>query len=354
MNKTAPFFVSCFALLLASVAARAELSPTALYPAPHFTLTNQDDRPFSDADLVGKTWVVDFVFTRCGGPCPMMTQKMVKLSKQIKSPDARFVSISVDPTYDRPAVLKQYAKDQGATDPRFVFLTGEPKAIYDLAEKGFKLTARPSLDGSSIDHDEHFLLIDGSGGVRGIYHSRDDVKLAQLVADATALTSDANISSGGGMSDNRRAWIARFPAINASLNAISGILLCLAMMFIQIRRVRIHAALMIAAVISSTVFLACYLTYHTLKYQAGSATTVFPTSPVRPLYLVILLSHTILAVVVVPLVVMTLVRAWRRQWDRHRRIAKPTFWIWLYVSATGVIVYWMLYHLAPRIVAQQS
>jgi protein SCO1/2/putative membrane protein len=264
----------------------------------------------------------------------------------------RFVSISVDPTYDTPAILKQYAKDQGATDPRFVLLTGQPKMIYELAEKGFKLTARPSLDGSVIEHDERFLLIDGQGGVRGIYHTQDPEKMAALVIDATSLTSGdgPNIRSSPGPNP----WVARFPAINASLNAISGILLCLAMMFIQIRRVRIHAALMIAAVISSTVFLACYVTYHTLKFQAGSAVTVFPTSPLRPLYLVILLSHTILAVVVVPLVVMTLIRAARRQWERHRRIAKPTFWIWLYVSATGVIVYWMLYHLAPRIVGQSS
>jgi protein SCO1/2/putative membrane protein len=340
MTKTLRLFLSCIALLPAALA-RAEVSADALFPAPQFKLTNQDNQPFSDADLKGKTWIVDFVFTRCGGPCPMMTQKMVKLSKEIHSPDARFVSISVDPTYDTPTVLKQYAKDQGATDPRFVLLTGEPKTIYELAEKGFKLTARPSLDGSVIEHDERFLLIDGKGGVRGIYHTKDDALMAQLVVDAQSLTL-------------RNVWIARFPAINASLNATSGILLCLAMMLIQARRVRLHATFMIAAVISSTVFLGCYLTYHTLKYQAGSATTAFPESPVRPLYLVILISHTILAVVVVPLVVMTLIRAARRQWDKHRRIAKPTFWIWLYVSATGVIVYWMLYHLAPRIVAQQS
>jgi protein SCO1/2/putative membrane protein len=340
MTKTLQVFLSCLALLPTALA-RAEVSADALFPAPQFKLTNQDDQPFSDADLKGKTWIIDFVFTRCGGPCPMMTQKMVKLSKEIHSPDARFVSISVDPAYDTPAVLKQYAKDQGATDRRFVLLTGEPKVIYELAEKGFKLTARPSLDGSVIEHDERFLLIDGTGGVRGIYHTKDDTSMAQLVVDAQSLTL-------------RNVWIARFPAINASLNATSGILLCLAMMLIQARRVRLHATFMIAAVISSTVFLACYLTYHTLKYQAGSATTAFPASPVRPLYLVILISHTILAVAVVPLVVMTLIRAARRQWDRHRRIAKPTFWIWLYVSATGVIVYWMLYHLAPRIVAQQS
>jgi protein SCO1/2/putative membrane protein len=344
MNKIALLLLSCVALLM-TVSARAEVSATALYPAPHFTLTNQDDHAFSDADLAGKTWVVDFVFTRCGGPCPMMTQKMVKLSKEVASPDMRFVSISVDPSYDTPAVLRQYAKDQGATDPRFVFLTGQPKVIYELAEKGFKLTARPSLDGSVIEHDERFLLIDAQGGVRGIYHTQDPEKMSALAMDARTLAASSNSSA---------AWIARFPAINASLNATSGILLCIAMALIQGRRVRLHAGFMIAAVVSSTAFLACYVTYHTLKYQAGSATTVFPASPIRPLYLVILLSHTILAVVVVPLVVMTLIRAGRRQWDKHRRIARPTFWIWLYVSATGVIVYWMLYHLAPRIVGQSS
>jgi len=325
---------------------RAEVSREALYEAPKFQLTNQEGKPFGDADLKGKVWVVDFVFTRCMGPCPLMTQKMVTLSHTVKSPDVRLVSISVDPSYDTPEVLRKYAEQQGATDPRFVFLTGEPRTIYDLAEKGFKLTARPSLDGSVIEHDERFLLIDGSGGVRGIYRSNEPESMEALAVDAEKLAASAAVG------ESTKAWMARFPLINASLNATSGVLLCIAMIFIQFRRVRLHAGFMIAAVVSSAAFLVSYVTFHALKAQTGSATTVFPASPIKPFYLTILISHSILAVVIVPMVIVTLVRAWRRNWSAHRRIARPTFWLWLYVSVTGVAVYWMLYHLAPRIVAQ--
>jgi protein SCO1/2/putative membrane protein len=336
-------------------AARAEVSPEALYQVPQFRLTDQAGKPFGSADLKGKVWIVDFVFTRCLGPCPLMTQRMVTLSHTVKSPDVRLVSISVDPSYDTPEVLRQYAEQQGATDPRFVFLTGEPRTIYDLAEKGFKLTARPSVDGSVIEHDERFLLIDGDRGVRGIYHSNDPQSMEALAVDAERLASSsgsAGAGAGGAVGASAKAWMARFPLINASLNATSGVLLCLAMIFIQFRRVRLHAGFMIAAVVSSLAFLVSYVTFHALKAQTGSATTVFPASPIKPFYLTILISHSILAVVIVPMVIVTLVRAWRRNWGAHRRIARPTFWLWLYVSVTGVAVYWMLYHLAPRIVAQ--
>ena len=97
--------------------------------------------------------------------------------------------------------------------------------------------------------------------------------------------------------------------------------------------------------VTSGAFLASYITFHVLKHMAGSATTVFPASPIKPFYLTILISHSILAVVIVPMVIVTLVRAWRRNWSGHRRIAKPTFWLWLYVSVTGVVVYLMLYRL---------
>jgi protein SCO1/2 len=324
-------------LVVIASAARGE----ALFPAPSFVLTDQDGRQVSNQDLRGKVWVVDFIFTRCMGPCPMMTQKMVGLAGQIGSPNVRFVSISVDPEFDRPAVLKQYARERGATDPRILFLTGDPKTIYGLIQNGFKLTAQAATPVSPIMHDERFLLVDAAGDVSGVYHSSDPASMDKLVADATALAPT-----------DRAALLARFPAINASLNATAGILLCLAMMLIKGKRVRLHAITMILAVVASTAFLVCYVTYHVMRAQAGTGITKFPESPLRPVYLVILISHTLLAVVVVPLVVVTLTRAARRQWDRHRRIASPTFWIWLYVSATGVIVYWMLYQLAPRLVVQ--
>jgi protein SCO1/2/putative membrane protein len=345
MNKTIWVLTSCV-LWLTAARARAEVSPDALYAAPKFALTNQEAKPFGDGDLKGKVWVVDFVFTRCLGPCPLMKQKMVTLAQKVESPGVRFVSISVDPTYDTPAVLKKYAEQQAATDPRIEFLTGDARTIYELAEKGFKLTARPSLDGSVIEHDERFLLIDAQGGVRGIYHSNDPQSMEALAVDAAGLA--AAVSGGA----SAKAWLGRFPVINASLNATSGVLLCIAMILIQLRRVRLHAGFMIAAVVTSGAFLASYITFHVMKQMAGSAMTVFPASPIKPFYLVILISHSILAVVIVPMVIVTLWRAWRRKWDRHRWIARPTFWLWLYVSVTGVVVYWMLYHLAPRIVAQ--
>lgn len=323
-------------LLFAATPSRAQ--SRAWFPAPKFKLTDQNAQPFTENELKGKVWVVDFIFTRCGGACPVMTQRMIELASKVKAANVRFVSISVDPSYDTPEVLKEYAQRQGATDGRFVFLTGNVDGIYDLAQKGFHLAAAPARDGKPIVHDEHFLLIDCAGDVQGAYMSNDAEAMTHLAADANTLAKPP--PSG---------WMLKFPALNASLNATSGILICLAMMLIQAKRVRMHAAVMITAVVTSTAFLTCYLIYHYLKYKAGAATTTFPESPWRPVYLTILISHTILAIVIMPMIIITLVLAWRRSWAAHRRIARPTFWLWLYVSVTGVVVYFMLYQLAPRI-----
>jgi protein SCO1/2/putative membrane protein len=325
-------------ILLNGFAAQANAS--ALFPAPAFKLTDQNGQALTNKDLKGKVWVVDFIFTRCGGACPVMTQKMIELASKVHSANARFVSISVDPAYDTPAILKEYAARQGASDPRFIFLTGDVNGIYDLAQKGFHLHAAPAHEGNPIVHDEHFLLIDGKGDVRGAYTSNDPEAMTHLAADTERLSKPAPTG-----------WLLKFPALNASLNAASGLLICLAMVLIQAKRVRMHAAVMITAVVTSMAFLACYLVYHYLKLKAGSATTTFPESSWRPVYLAILISHTILAIVIVPLIIATLVLAWRRAWTWHRRIARPTFWLWLYVSVTGVMVYFMLYQMAPRIVA---
>jgi len=337
MNK---FWFLALLSSLIFIASPSRAESRGLFPAPKFSLTDQNARAFTDADLKGKVWVVDFIFTRCGGACPVMTQRMIELASKVHSENVRFVSISVDPSYDTPAVMKEYAERQGAKDGRFAFLTGNVEGIYDLAQKGFHLAAAPAREGKPIVHDEHFLLIDRAGDVRGAYMSNDAEAMTHLAADAETLSKPA--PSG---------WMLKFPALNASLNATSGILICLAMMLIQAKRVRMHAAVMITAVVTSVAFLTCYVIYHYLKMKAGAATTTFPESPWRPVYLVILVSHTILAVVIVPLIVITLVLAWRRSWVAHRRIARPTFWLWLYVSVTGVVVYFMLYQLAPRIVA---
>jgi uncharacterized membrane protein YozB (DUF420 family) len=136
-----------------------------------------------------------------------------------------------------------------------------------------------------------------------------------------------------------------FPPLNATLNAASGILILIGFALIRRKQVALHRACMVSAVICSSLFLISYVTYH-VGYGAG-VTLFAGTGWVRTLYLVILVSHTILAVTVVPFVIVTLTRALRGQFLRHRSIARITFPMWLYVSVTGVIVYFMLYHLYP-------
>ena len=137
--------------------------------------------------------------------------------------------------------------------------------------------------------------------------------------------------------------ITDLPALNACLNATSALFLMLA--YRAIRRLEIdrHRRLMIAAAVTSAVFLVSYLTYHA---RVGSVHFT-GQGPVRMVYFAILISHTILAVAVLPLVLRTLYLGLRRRDDKHRRIARWTFPIWLYVSVTGVVVYVMLYRLYP-------
>jgi len=133
-----------------------------------------------------------------------------------------------------------------------------------------------------------------------------------------------------------------FPAIDATLNATSAVLLVAGYLCIRSRKIAAHRACMLSAVGTSTLFLCCYLWYH-----AHHGVTRFPDlGLIRTFYLLLLGSHTLLAVVIVPLVLITLSRALRRNFARHRQIARWTLPLWVYVSVTGVLVYWMLYHVA--------
>ena len=129
------------------------------------------------------------------------------------------------------------------------------------------------------------------------------------------------------------------PALNAVLNSTTTVLLLVGYAFIRARRVAAHRACMIAALCTSALFLGSYLVYHA---QVGSV-PYRGTGWTRPLYFAILLSHTILAVVILPLVLVTARRAFKERFEAHARLARLTLPLWLYVSVTGVIVYWMLY-----------
>ena len=138
-------------------------------------------------------------------------------------------------------------------------------------------------------------------------------------------------------------FIPYLPHLNACLNGTSAILLFSGWRFIKARNVVAHRACQIGALIVSLLFLTSYLTYH---YNHGT-TRFHGTGLARPIYFTVLTSHTILAIVIVPLVVLTFYRAFRKDFVRHRRIARITLPLWLYVSITGVIVYLMLYQIYP-------
>jgi uncharacterized membrane protein YozB (DUF420 family) len=133
--------------------------------------------------------------------------------------------------------------------------------------------------------------------------------------------------------------VGDLPAVNASLNALSGILLLIGYTMIRTRRIELHRRFMIAAFTASSLFLICYVVYHA---QVGSVRFT-RHGFVRPLYFSILITHVTLAAVVLPLAIVTLSRGLAARYALHRRIARWTFPIWLYVSVTGVLVYVLLY-----------
>jgi uncharacterized membrane protein YozB (DUF420 family) len=129
------------------------------------------------------------------------------------------------------------------------------------------------------------------------------------------------------------------PAVNASLNAISGILLLIAYALIRARKIELHRKVMIAAFTASSLFLVSYVVYHA---QVGSVRFT-REGIVRPIYFTILITHVTLAAAVLPMAIVTLSRGLKARYPQHRRIARWTFPIWLYVSVTGVLVYVLLY-----------
>lgn len=134
---------------------------------------------------------------------------------------------------------------------------------------------------------------------------------------------------------------AMFPVIDATMNGTSAVLLLIGRSYIKRGQMAAHRLVMLAALVASSIFLGCYLYYH---FHVGSVR--FQGQGIwRPIYFTILISHVILAAVIVPMIIITLSRGLRERFDRHRAIARWTFPLWMYVSVTGVIVYFMLYHL---------
>lgn len=142
-------------------------------------------------DLAGKVTIYDFIFTRCKGICPLLSQRMAQLTRSIGDERVAFASISVDPAYDTPAALARYAAAYGG-DQRWMFYTGDRDEIIELSVKGFKLAAgeaSPNPD-EPILHSTKFVLVDAAGTIRGYYDSNDAAALETLRRDALRLARE--------------------------------------------------------------------------------------------------------------------------------------------------------------------
>lgn len=156
---------------------------------PPFSLTDRSGRTIQLSDLRGEVWVVDFIFTTCPGPCPVMTSRMKGLQDQLAGKrDVRLVSVSVDPETDTPAVLSKYADQFGADRDRWLFLTGSKQAIRSLATDGLHLAVQDNTENSAVSdqglivHSTRFVLIDRLGRIRGYFDSTDSESMHGLLA----------------------------------------------------------------------------------------------------------------------------------------------------------------------------
>jgi cytochrome oxidase Cu insertion factor (SCO1/SenC/PrrC family) len=167
-------------ILVAFVLQRLQLrSAVPLQPISQvspFTLTNQLGQPVTLSNLLGHVWVADIIFTRCAGPCPQMTRAMRELQDSVSPRDpVKFVTLTTDPDYDTPAILKPYAQQAGANPSRWLFLTGSKDQIAHLALDGLKLAAqeKPAADRETpVDlfiHSTLFVVVDKQGRVQAIF-----------------------------------------------------------------------------------------------------------------------------------------------------------------------------------------
>jgi protein SCO1/2 len=303
-------------------------------PLAPFALKDQTGAPFTPEQLRGKVWIAHFFFTTCTQGCDKTVGRMRDIQEAVRGKnDIALVSISVNPENDDVNLLADYARDLGAEPGQWFFLTSPEVDVRAMVQKTFFVNAQanPSAPkGQDVTHDFRLLVVDRDGQIVGFTDGRDPANVPLLVDRVRRLASERYV----------------LPAVNAALNATAGFLLIVGYLAIRRRNINLHKTAMLSALLCSGVFLGCYLYYHFMILSGQSPRLVGPGA-VRIIYLTILLSHTLLAVVVAPLALFTTYQGLTDNLARHVRLARWTLPIWLYVSITGVVVYAMLYHLYP-------
>lgn len=180
---------------MASVLAAACGKPSApevLAVLPDFTMSavgTKGESPFGRKDMLGRVWVADFIFTRCGGPCPLLSTRLSELSR-VLAPEVGLLSVTVDPEGDTPERLRAYARSYGADPRRWVFLRGSSADTYRLLYAGFRqpMSVNPKAPAENrVSHSTRFVLIDTKGSIRGFYDGLSDEDTAVVARDARRL-----------------------------------------------------------------------------------------------------------------------------------------------------------------------
>lgn len=363
-------------------------TPTVRLPAPRpdgtgrvpekmveFSLTDQLGRTVTRESLLGRPWVANFIFSTCPTHCPATLRQMYDLQLRLKTADVRLVTITVDPLTDTVERMAELSKAFGADPERWLFLTGGIREIYHVIADGFQqpMVANPM----QLAHSLNLMHVDAAGNVVGQYEfdyqrpkdGEDQLNILRQVLLGERETPEANkfvpselaralesvkpASPGDSNSAvatpppaaaaTPPAWVERLRTTNAMLNALATVLLVGGLAAVKAGNIPLHKRLMLFAFAVSVAFLACYLTYHGgLKHYTGVGHKRYAgAESLATVYYVILWTHIALAATVPVLAIITIRRGLREQWEAHRRIAKVTFPIWLYVSVTGVVIYWM-------------
>lgn len=365
-----------------SVATEASPSPWDPNGIADFSLTDRTGETITKKSLLGREWVAGFIFTRCKGPCPIVVGQMKLLQEKT---GVTLVAFSVEPEFDTPEVLKNFSTayvpeakpDATGKVPLWYWLTGDRTQIYDLIHKSFKMPAGEMKGpaGVEIIHSNNLMHLDENGRVLGKYNALEPGEMAllrrilqgkdprgKMIETLPTAPAGETVAVEGaaaaGLTITRPTeepvaeataaekvpsapeWVLALPAVNAALNGLATILLLTGYVMIKKGHVQTHKTLMLSSFAVSVIFLASYLTYHLV----GRFSKPFMgTGMIRPIYFTILISHIILAATVPVLALLTIYRALKGQWVKHRSIARITFPIWVYVSITGVIIYVMLY-----------
>ena len=310
------------------------------FPVREFTLQERSGKDFSPGELRGKIWVAHFFFPGCTGVCTKTTPNMKRLQEHYRGKaDVRFVSIALNS--DTLDTLKAYADAQNAEPEQWLFLTGPDEKVHGIVQTSFWITAvrnKTPTPGNEIVHSEALFLIDHEGNALGYVEGSHDNAVAALKEEIDRQRVRRRLESRIPITG------ADLPWFNAMLNSSCTILLLLGWITIRLRYETVHKIVMLLALAVSAVFLASYLFYHFIVMEM-EPTRFQGTGAARYAYFTILLSHTILAVVVAPLALTITAQGLYDARRIHVKLARWTLPIWLYVSVTGVVVYWMLYRM---------